>query len=105
MTKSVIKQHPMWVTFSPAMRPYAPRMSSIAAVSIPSALQSATSAIQRAGNAVAQDATVVASAQPISRETIQALLDSRQQVLYTSAAAKLIEASDQMTQSVIDTFA
>jgi flagellar hook-associated protein FlgK len=33
---------------------------------------------------------------------IAALVDSRQQVLYTSAAAKLISASDDMLASLLD---
>lgn len=84
-------------------RSYASRMSSIAA--LPSAVHSATAAIHRATNAVARDAAVVANPGVASRETIAALIDSRQQVLYTSAAAKLISASDQMTRSLIDILA
>lgn len=72
---------------------------------IPSAIQSATHAIQRSVNRVAQDAAVVAQPGVATRDTIEALISSRQQVLYTSAAAKLINASDQMTQSVIDILA
>lgn len=72
---------------------------------IPSAWQSATTTIQRSTQAVARDAAVVAQPGVASKEMIQALLDSRQQVLYTSAAAKLISASDQMQQSVIDILA
>jgi hypothetical protein len=68
---------------------------------IPSAMQSATATIQRSTNAVARDAAVVAQQGVASKETIHALIDSRQQVLYTSAAAKLISASDQMQQSII----
>lgn len=76
-------------------------MSDIA--SIPSAFQSATSAISRAGKAVAKDAAVVANAPTVmSKEVISALIDSRQQVLYTAAAAKLIRASDDMMQSLLD---
>jgi hypothetical protein len=37
-----------------------------------------------------------------SRDTLAALIDSRQQLLYTKAAAKLISAADEITQSVID---
>lgn len=77
----------------------------VGAISIPSAVQSATRTIQRAGNAAAADAAMVANPGVASRELVEALIDSRQQVLYTSAAAKLISASDQMTQSLIDAFA
>lgn len=72
---------------------------------IPSAMHSATATIQGSTNAVARDAAVVAQPGVASKELIQALLDSRQQVLYTSAAAKLISASDQMQQSIIDIMA
>lgn len=74
---------------------------------IPSAMQSAVSAIDRSQRSLANDAAVVARsstvpAQAISRDTLEALIDSRQQVLYTAAAARLISASDQITRSLID---
>lgn len=70
---------------------------------IPNAMQSAVGVITRSQANLARDATVVAKpVQPISRETIEALISSRQQVLYTQAGAKLIEAADQMTQGLID---
>ena len=79
-------------------------MSDIASIaSIPNAVQSATNAISRAGKAVSRDAAVVANAPTVmSKDVIGALIDSRQQVLYTAAAAKLISASDEMMQSLID---
>jgi hypothetical protein len=40
-----------------------------------------------------------------SRDLIQALIDAKQQVLYTAAAAKLISASDDMTRSILDAIA
>lgn len=70
---------------------------------IPSALQSATSAIQKSVEGLAQDANTVARSQDVmSRDVLPALIDSRQQVLYTQAAAKLIAASDEMTKSLLD---
>jgi hypothetical protein len=70
---------------------------------IPSALQSATGAINRAGKGLDKDAAVTAASTAVeSRETVDALVDSRQQVLYTQAAAKIIRASDEMMQSLID---
>lgn len=70
---------------------------------IPSALQSATGAINRAGKSLDKDAAVTASSMAVeSRETLGALVDSRQQLLYTQAAAKIISASDEMMQSLID---
>lgn len=79
-------------------------MSTLAAIaSIPAALQSATGAIQRAGDNLKKDANVVARSSAVeSRDTLNALIDSRQQVLYTQAAAKLISASDEMTKSLLD---
>ncbi len=78
-------------------------MSSITA--IPAAAQIATNAIQRSGQALARDAAVVANPDVASPDLVAALVDSRQQVLYTAAAAKLISASDEMTRSVIDILA
>lgn len=74
---------------------------------IPSAMQSAVSAIARSQRSLASDAAVVARSsaappQALSRDTLEALIDSRQQVLYTAAAARLISASDQITRSLID---
>jgi hypothetical protein len=79
-------------------------MPDIAAIaSLPSALQSATSAIHKSNRALEKDANVVARSDEVeNRDTIHALVDSRQQVLYTQAAAKLINASDEITQSLLD---
>jgi hypothetical protein len=79
-------------------------MPDIAAIaSIPSALQSATGAINRSVSKLQQNAQTVASSQSVmSKDTIHALLDSRQQLLYTAAAAKLVSASDEVTQSILD---
>jgi len=75
--------------------------ASIAA--IPSALQSATGAIHRAGKVLDKDAAVVAKSSAIeSRDTLGALIDSRQQVLYTRAAVKILSASDEMTKTLLD---
>jgi hypothetical protein len=72
-------------------------------VSIPSALQSATSSINRSLKKLDQNAHVVATSQSVmSKDTIQALLDSRQQLLYTKAAAKIMTAADEVMQSAID---
>ena len=70
---------------------------------IPSALQSATGAIKRAGKGLDRDAAVTAASMAVeSRETLGALVDSRQQLLYTRAAAKIIRASDEMMQGLLD---
>lgn len=77
-------------------------MTSITAMS--SAPQIATNAIKRSVQNAARDASVVANSPDVtSRDTIEALIDARQQVLYVKAAAKIITASDAMTQSLIDT--
>ncbi len=83
---------------------YARRMKDVASIAaVPGALQSATGAIHRSLNALDQDANVIARSSAVeSRDTLQALIDSRQQLLYTKAAAKIIAASDEMQQSIID---
>lgn len=79
-------------------------MADIASIAtIPSALQSATGAIHRAVKAADKDAAVIANSSSVdSRDTISALIDSRQQVLYTQAAAKIVSASDEMMLSLLD---
>ena len=70
---------------------------------IPGALQSATGAINRASKGLHKDAAVTAASTAVeSHEMPGALVDSRQQLLYTQAAAKIIRASDEMLQSLID---
>jgi hypothetical protein len=76
-------------------------MSPIA--SIPGAFQSATNAIHTSLRRLEKDASVVANSTAVdSRETVAALVDSRQQVLYTQAAARVIRATDLMTKSLLD---
>jgi hypothetical protein len=79
-------------------------MNDIASIAaIPTALQSATGAIQKAQKALETDADAIArSSSAESRDTLEALIDSRQQLLYTKAAAKLFSVSDEITQSLID---
>jgi hypothetical protein len=73
---------------------------------LPGAAQIATGAIHRSIDNLRKDANVVARSTDVtSRETIGALVDSRQQVLYTAAAAKLINASDEMIKSLLDVHA
>jgi len=73
---------------------------------IPGALQTATGAIHRSVEDLRKDANVVARSTDVtSRETLGALVDSRQQVLYSAAAAKLIKASDEMIASLLDVHA
>jgi hypothetical protein len=70
--------------------------------SIPGAVQTATTAISRSTSALAKDAAVVASQKADTRELVEALVDSRQQVLYTAAAVKILNASDEMSRSILD---
>ena len=68
------------------------------------AMQIATSAIRESVRNLAQDAHVVAnSTDLLSRDTIAALIDARQQVLYTQAGAKVISAANAMIGSLLDT--
>ena len=76
-------------------------VASIAA--IPSALQSATGAIHRALKAEDKDAAVIANSSAVeSPGTLHAMVDARQQLLYTRAAAKIVSASDEMTKTLLD---
>ena len=76
-------------------------VSSIAA--IPTAARSATGLVQKAVRAVEKDAAVVAKSQQAqSRAALDAMIDARQQVLYTRAAAKIIDASNEVTKGMLD---
>ena len=75
-------------------------ISSIAA--IPGAFQSASGAIQRATQNLDKDEAAVAHSAIDSRDTVASLVDSKQQLLYTRAAAKIISTTDEMLQSLID---
>ncbi len=71
--------------------------------SLPSVQQIATSSIKRSVQNVTRDASVVANSQNVTAaNTVEALIDSRQQVLYVKAAAKIITVADEMTESLID---
>lgn len=68
-----------------------------------SPLQIATTAIRRSQQELAKDAHVVANAAEVDTpQVVEALVDARQQVLYTRSAAKIIRAADEMTKSLID---
>jgi hypothetical protein len=67
------------------------------------AFQSATNTLHKALRAQDRDAQVIASADSVSSgEAVAALVDSRQQVLYTQAAARIISATDVMTRTLLD---
>jgi hypothetical protein len=73
--------------------------------SIPAAnvFQSASATIQRAVAGLSRDAaTVAASSITQTGKLLPALIDSRQQLLYTQAGAKMIETANQMMGSLLD---
>jgi len=72
-------------------------------VSMPSAVQSATAAINRGVAGVSRAAAVVASSSVSDpSDVLAALIDSRQQLLYTQAAAGVMSAADEMLGTLID---
>jgi hypothetical protein len=80
-------------------------MSDITAVSC-APLPIATDAIKKSLANVTRDAHVVANSPSVSSaDTLQALVDARQQVLYTKAAARIISTTDRMVKSLLDTHA
>lgn len=78
-------------------------MSDIPAIS-PSPLPIATDMIKKSLVNVARDAHVVANSPSVSStDTLQAMVDARQQVLYTKAGAKILSTTDRMVKSLLDT--
>ena len=70
-----------------------------------SVIQSATTVIHRAEAGAARDAATVASssvADAGGADVLGALIDAKQQVLYSQAGAKLISAANEMMGSLID---
>ena len=66
-------------------------------------LQSAITAVNQAAAGISRSAqAAVAASVSDSGEILSALIDSRQQVLYTQAAAKLLDTADQMMGTMID---
>ncbi len=79
-------------------------MTDIATLPGPAAI--ATGAIRKSVDQLARDAHVVANSQSVEmRDTVEAMIDARQQVLYTKAAARIIDASDQMAKALLDVHA
>jgi hypothetical protein len=68
------------------------------------AAQIATNAIRKSQENLAADAHVVANASTSvdSHETVKALVDARQQVVYTKAAARVVRAADEMVSNLLD---
>ncbi len=78
-------------------------MDGISFASQGSALQSAGVAINRAVAGFTRDAAAVASASITSSgELLPALIDAKQQLLYTQAAAKMMQTADQMMGTLLD---
>lgn len=68
-----------------------------------SLLQNATAAINRGVAGLSRDAATIASSSTDNvSDLLPALVDSRQQLLYTKAAARLMETADQMMGSLLD---
>lgn len=70
--------------------------------SMSNAMQIAAGGIRKAISNHASDAHIVANSSAMSKETVAALIDARQQVLYTQAGAKMISASDEAVSSLLD---
>jgi hypothetical protein len=80
-------------------------MSDISAIS-PSPLHIATDAIKKSLASVAKDAHIIANSPSVaSVDTLQALVDAREQVLYAKAGARIISTTDRMVKSLLDTHA
>ena len=84
-------------------RPHDAAMS-LSISSVPNVFQSASTAISRATSALSDASATVASATSAS-EILPAMIDARQQLLYTQAAAKMISTANAMMGSLIDTHA
>ncbi len=77
-------------------------MSDIPAISL-SPLPIATEAIKKSLAAVAKDAHVIVNAPSVaSTETLQALVDAKEQVLYTKAGTAILSTTDRMVKSLVD---
>jgi adenylate kinase len=79
-------------------------MSDVTAIPATSAVQIATSAIRRSQGELRKDASVIANPNTAieSNDAISAMVDARQQLLYTKAAARIISTADEMTKALLD---
>jgi hypothetical protein len=69
----------------------------------PGVMQIATGAIRKSVDNLARDAHAVANSTDVmSRDTMEALIDAKQQVLYTKAAARMIGTADAMMGTLLD---
>lgn len=66
-------------------------------------MQIAASGIRKAVSNATTDAQVVANSTEVTApQTMDALLDARQQVLYTQAGARMMRSADEMISSLLD---
>jgi hypothetical protein len=66
-------------------------------------LQVAGAAVSRGVAGVSHDASMVAASSiGAGDQVLPALLDSRQQVLYTQAAAKMLDTANQLMGTIVD---
>ena len=69
---------------------------------LPNAFQSATTTIGRAVAGAGQDAAAVASPGADPNAMLAALVDARQQLIYTQAGAKMMNTASEMLGTIID---
>jgi hypothetical protein len=78
-------------------------MSSISSLgSLPNAFQGATTTINRAVAGAGRDAAAVASPAADPSAMLAALVDARQQLMYTQAGAKMMNTASEMLGTIID---
>lgn len=77
---------------------------SLSISSVPNIVQSASTTLSRAATAMNSAAATVASGASVN-DVLPAMIDARQQLLYTQAAAKMISTANAMMGSLIDTHA
>ena len=66
-------------------------------------MQIAAGGIRKAVSNAARDAHAVANSTDVmSRDTMEALIDARQQVLYTKAGARMVSAANDMMGTLLD---
>jgi hypothetical protein len=70
--------------------------------SAPSIVQSASTMLSRAASSLSSASATVASGTDVN-DVLPAVIDARQQLLYTQAAAKMISTANAMMGSLIDT--
>lgn len=75
---------------------------SLSIASAPNIVQSASTMLSRAASSMASASATVASATDVN-DMLPAMIDARQQLLYTQAAAKMISTANAMMGSLIDT--